>query len=87
MKFKDLYFSKEKFFSVGVEEKSGRYYLSIPVGSTKADYEEYYWLDNDTYKKHESDLSSLEFLAEECRKRFRDDDLVYKPGSEREGPV
>ena len=41
MKFKENYFSKEKYFSVGVEEESGKYYVSIPVSNSKADYEEY----------------------------------------------
>lgn len=87
MKFKDIYFSKEKYFAVGVEEVSGKYYVSIPVSNSKADYEEYYWIDADAYEAHKSDLGQLEYIADECRNRLRDKDLVFEPGSERGTPV
>ena len=87
MKFKDLFFSKEKYFSVGVEEESGDYYVSIPVSNLRVDYEEYYRIDKDLFDKYQSDLSRLEFVAEECRKGMRDSDLIIKPGSDRGKPI
>jgi hypothetical protein len=87
MQFKDLFFSKEKYFSVGVEEESGSYYVSIPVSNRKADYEEYYRIDKTLFDQCQSDLSQLEFVADECRKRLRDSDLIIKPGSDRGTPV
>lgn len=87
MKFKDLFFSKEKYFSVGLEEESGDYYVSIPVSNPKADYEEYYRIEKNLFEQYQTDLSQLEFVAEECRKRLRDDDLIIKPGSDRGTPV
>ena len=87
MKFKDLYFSKEKYFSVGVEENSGEYYVSIPVSNRMADYEEYYRIDKSLFEQYQSNLSGLEFVADECRKRLRDNDLLIEPGSERGAPI
>lgn len=87
MKFKDLFFSKEKYFSVGLEEESGEYYVSIPVSNQKADYEEYYRIDKSLFDQYQSDLSRLEFVADECRKRLRDKDLIIEPGSDRGTPV
>ncbi|VUD41445.1 hypothetical protein TDB9533_00489 [Thalassocella blandensis] len=87
MKFKDFYFSKQKYFSVGVEEDSGDYYLSIPVSNRKVNYEEYYRIEKSVFEQYKTDLSQLEFIAEECRKRLRDNDLIIKPGTDRETPV
>jgi hypothetical protein len=87
LKFNDLFLSKEKYFSVGIEEESGGYYVSIPVSNQKVDYEEYYRIEKTLFDKYKSDLSQLEFVAEECRKRIRDDDLMIKPGSDRGHPV
>lgn len=83
MKFNDLFFSKEKRFSVGIEENSGNYYISIPVSNRLADYEEYYRIEKAAYEKHKNDLTQLAFLADECRNHLRDDDLIIKPGADR----
>lgn len=87
MKFNDLFYSRDKYFSVGVEEESGDYYASIPVSNRMADYEEYYRIDKELFGKYQSDLSQLDFVADECRKRLRDNDLIIKPGSDRGTPV
>lgn len=86
MKFKDIYFSKTGFFSVGIEENSRSYYISIPVSNRLVDYEEYYKLDKDIYDKYADCLDELIFIAEECRQRLRDKDLFIKPGSDRGVP-
>ena len=65
MKFNDLFFSTENYFSVGNEEESGDYYLSIPVSNKLVDYEEYYRIPEELYKENESNLSNLVFVAEE----------------------
>jgi len=87
LKFNDLFFSKEKYFSVGIEESTGDYYVSIPVSNRMVDYEEYYRIEKSLYEKHQTDLSKLEFVAEECRKRLRDQDLIVPPGSDRGSPI
>ena len=41
MKFKDTYANRKEFFSLGIEQTSGRFYVSFPVSNGIADYEEY----------------------------------------------
>jgi hypothetical protein len=83
LEFEDIFYSKTGFFSVGIEKESGSYYISIPVSNRLVDYEEYYKLDRATYEKYSADLEQLKFVADECRKRMRDKDLFYQPGSDR----
>jgi hypothetical protein len=53
MKFIDHYIFREERFSTGIEEDSGRHYLSIPVSSGTVDYEEYYSIDKDMFDRAE----------------------------------
>ncbi len=87
MKFKDLHVSTKEYFSVGIEEYSGTYYVSIPVRNTKVEYSEYYKIPTELYKKYESNPEDLLFIAEECRQRLRDKDLFLLPGSDRGEPI
>lgn len=83
MKFNDLLVSREHRFSIGVEEQSGRYYLSIPVSNRLVDYEEYYEIDKDTFERYQSDMCAALPLVERCRQRKADDLLILKPGTDR----
>nr|MDC2856839.1 hypothetical protein [Ningiella sp. W23] len=61
--------------------------MSIPVSNRKVDYEEYYRIDKSLFDRNASDLNQLEFVADECRKRLRDNDLIIKPGADRGVPI
>ncbi len=87
MRFKDIYFSKDSYFSIGIEEESGEYYISIPVSNRHADYEEYYRLDQKLFLKYKSNLEELAYYADLCRLRKKDEDLFVKPGKERGTPI
>jgi hypothetical protein len=87
MKFKDLFVSRTEYFTVGIEEESGDYYVSILVRNSKVEYSEYYRIPAQLYEQYKSDLSQLLFVVEECRNRLRDDDLIIKPGRERGWPI
>lgn len=87
MRFKTLYASSKEYFSVGIEECSGDYFLSIPVRNSKVEYSEYYRIPTDLYKKHESNPENLLFIAEECRQHLRDIDLFIDPGFDRGSPL
>jgi hypothetical protein len=87
MKFNDLYVSTKDYFSVGIEEDSRDYYVSIPVRNSKVEYSEYYRIPAQLYEKHKTDLSQLLFIVEECRNRLRDEYLFLKPGTERGWPI
>ncbi len=83
MKFSDLFVSRREYFSVGIEEESGSYYISFQVSNQLCDYEEYYWISTEEFTKCEDDLLLLLPIVEECRNHQRDDDLVVKPGRDR----
>lgn len=76
----DYFVSRLNRYSLGVDEKSGQHYASIPVTTGVVDYEEYYALDADTYSRFLSDPSSAIEFADECRRREHDDLLLEKPG-------
>jgi hypothetical protein len=84
MKFKDTFFSRENRFSVGIEEESGKCYLSIPVSNLLADYEEYYEIDQYEYER--MNIKELLLIADNCKKRKNDRKLIIQPGTDRGTP-
>ncbi len=87
MKFNDLFVSREQRFSLGIEEDSGRYYLSIPVANRMVDYEEYYEIDRAAFERYRLDPAAAEGLLIRCRAREADELLILKPGSDRGVPT
>ena len=87
MTYIDHYFSREHRYSIGIEDKSNRRYLSIPVSNGPLDYEEYYEVTPEEYQHFLSDASAAIDFAESCRRRERDDLLIQKPGWNRGTPV
>lgn len=45
MKFNDVLVNKAERFSIGIEDVSGRCYVSFPVRNEYVEYEEYYEID------------------------------------------
>ncbi|WDE03669.1 hypothetical protein SG34_020115 [Thalassomonas viridans] len=86
MKFRDIYFSSIHYFTVGIEEDSNCYYISISVSNQRVDYEEYYKIPTELYEANKDNLGNLKDIAEECRQRLRDQDLFLEPGSDRGVP-
>jgi hypothetical protein len=86
MKFKDISFSRENRFSIGIEEESGRYFLSIPVGNNLVSYEEYYEISKCNFNKYHEDMTSAHKFVEECRERLHDKLLMEKPPKNRGNP-
>ena len=87
MKFKDQYVFKEDRFSVGVEESTGKYYISIPVANPYVDYEEYYEIDALQYHACPNNIDELRQIAAKCRARQNDSQLIQQPGRLRGMPV
>lgn len=83
MKFADTLVQREERFSLGVEETSGKHYLSIPVGNGLVDYEEYYELDRATYERYLAAPQAALPFVQRCRAREEDARLIVKPGSNR----
>ncbi|KRP63005.1 hypothetical protein [Pseudomonas trivialis] len=83
MKFQDVFVSREHMFSLGIEQDSGRFYVSIPVSNGMADYEEYYEVDRATFDLFSRDPNlALPFVIR-CRKRELDELLMIPPGTNR----
>jgi len=80
MKFKDVGVNREERYSVGIEEDSGKHYVSIPVSNGLVDYEEYYEIDQPTFERYRADPDSARDFVMRCRKREMDDRLIVKPG-------
>jgi hypothetical protein len=87
MRFTDVWFSRTLRFAIGVEEESGRYYLSIPVANRSVDYEEYYEIDRATYQHFRTDPDAASPFADRCRNREVDDLLFHDPGRDRGTPA
>jgi hypothetical protein len=83
MKFQDVFVSREHMFSLGIEQTSGRFYVSIPVSNGMADYEEYYEIDSAIFDLFKIDLNAALQFVERCRKRELDQLLIVKPGTNR----
>ena len=87
MKFIDKYVFQEERFSVGLEETTGKYYLSIPVANPYVEYEEYYEMDPDQYQACPANLDQLKEMAAKSRAGQNDAKLLVKPGRLRGSPV
>ena len=83
MKFKDVAVNRDERYALGIEQDSGKYYVSIPVSNGMVDYEEYYEIDKATFDQYRADLGSARDFVERCRKRQEDDKLIVKPGRNR----
>ena len=80
MKFKDLIVNRAERFSLGVEEESGRYFLSVPVRNDFAEYEEYYELTPGQFERFQQDRAAAHAFASACRDRENDALLMVEPG-------
>jgi len=81
--FRDVIVDREERFTVGVEETSGRFYVSIPVSNGLVEYEEYYEIDADAFAHYsKAPKAALDFV-ERCRKHEEDRRLIYQPGTKR----
>ena len=83
MKFTDIYFNREKRFSLGIEESSGKFYASFPVRNDMIEYEEYYEIDRAQLDLFQSDLNAALTFVTKCRNRKLDELLIQKPGTRR----
>lgn len=74
---------KEERFSIGIEEQTGKYYLSIPVSNSTVDYEEYYEINKDEFNLYRSDIDAAMKFVKQCRNHESDDRIIIKPGKDR----
>ena len=87
MRFRDTFFSRDDRYSLGVEDATGKFYLSIPVSNGIVDYEEFYELSHQEYDQFLADGIAAARFADECRQHQRDELLIQEPGWNRGTPV
>jgi hypothetical protein len=80
MKFNDTYVNRTEFFSLGIEETSGRFYVSFPVSNGFTDYEEYYAIDQQMFERFQNDVDAAVKFVNRCRRRELDKLLMQQPG-------
>lgn len=80
MKFKDVVVNKAERFSIGVEEESGRFYVSFPVRNDFAEYEEYYEIARTRFEQFQQDGAAALAFVSKCRNREKDELLIVKSG-------
>jgi hypothetical protein len=83
MNFQDVFVNALERFSIGVEQETGRRYVSIPVSNGVVDYEEYFEIDEVQFHRYQRDPSSALEFVRRCRARELDDLLMVKPGRDR----
>lgn len=83
MRFRDILVRKEERYSIGVEELTGRYYLSIPIANNLVDYEEYYEINKEEFDAFNVSVVATAEFVQQCRNRKQDDRLMMKPGKDR----
>lgn len=86
-RFEDTHFSSEDRYALGIDPKSGRHYLAIPVSNGALDYDEHFALTPSTYERFVHDSSAAARFAQECRRREHDNMLLQQPGTNRGTPV
>ena len=87
MQFVDTHVFRDDRFSIGIEQESGKRYLSIPVSNGLVEYEEYYELDPVLFAGAPANVEQLRAFAAECRLHHMDDRLLVKPGTKRGLPI
>nr|WP_314576944.1 hypothetical protein [uncultured Pseudomonas sp.] len=80
MKFTDTHVNRKEFFSLGIEQTSGRSYVSFPVSNRFTDYEEYYAIDQQMFERFQNDVDAAVEFVNRCRRRELDELLIQKPG-------
>lgn len=67
--FIDAFVSREHRFTLGLEARTGRLFLSTPVSGRMlaAEYEAYFEIDRETYEAFRTDPASAEPFVERCR--------------------
>lgn len=80
MKFNHVYVCRPERFAVGIEEETGKYYVSFPVSNPYVDYSEYYEITRAQFDLFQTDLQAALIFVTACRQHEKDELLIVKPG-------
>jgi len=79
MKFKDSKITSQGRYAIGIEEKSGKFYITFPVRNDLVQADEYYEISTSEYQLFSEDLDKAKELVERCRNRQEDERLILQP--------
>ncbi|MHC8365313.1 hypothetical protein ACYZT9_05380 [Pseudomonas sp. ZT5P21] len=83
MKFNDTLINTNERFTIGIEESTEKYYVSIPVSNRLVDYDEHYQIDRNSYELYLNNPTAALDFVRRCRNRQEDELLIFKPGADR----
>jgi hypothetical protein len=68
-RFRDTFVSRDHRFSLGVDERTGGYYLSTPVSGFNhaAEWEAYFAIDEEQHARFHVDPAAADPFTEQCR--------------------
>jgi hypothetical protein len=68
-RFQDRFVSRDHRFSLGVDRRTGRYYLSTPISGINraAEWEAYFAISEDQFHRFQADPASADGFTEDCR--------------------
>jgi len=79
MKFRATKVTRTGRYCIGIEEESGKYFLSFPVRSWILEVDENYEISAAEFELFSEDLDKAKDLVDRCRKRLEDARLLEKP--------
>ncbi len=79
-KIDDDFSSIENRFTVGFEKTTKTPCIYFPVFNHHAEYMEYYWLEDDEYRRFLVDHVAANEFASRCKRREMDERLMFTPG-------
>jgi hypothetical protein len=77
--FKDVFVSRERRFSLGIDQDTGGYYLSTPVSgrTAAAEWEAYFSITAEQFARFRTDPSAADDFTEDCRMGRNRQLLIY----------
>jgi hypothetical protein len=85
-RYRTVAMNRELRYALEIDERTGGYYVTIPVSNRMVDYEEAYEVDRVTFERYRADpASALDFVTH-CRNHELDHLLRERPGADRGTP-
>lgn len=70
-------------FAIGIDDETGKHYLSIPVFNGHVEYSEHYEISPEMFNAAKANMASALPFAHECAAQKMDHLLIQKPGKNR----
>jgi hypothetical protein len=86
MKFINQFVNEIDGYCLGSDVDSGTLYLSIPVGNSMADYDEYYKITQHQFDQFKTHIEIASEFSNQCKNRKMDHLLILLPGRDRGTP-